>query len=1354
MAFNDDARAFIRQLTPEFEARLASYVPRAVVREGVTQEQLPWLRWLAEKTPAEESDLVQDIDLPRLKRVLLIGNAGSGKSQVLMRGFLTQCQCFLANSTEPFPLFLDLGTQLPTNLDLDIALTHWSNGLFQRAIAEHPAGVVLFLDALDEALLRSGGAAYYNDLRIFLQNYRNSLTVMIACRRPAWNPLWFQGVEPAFVTFNCDYLESSTYNHLIPEDSQRARFFGQVQELGISNLLDSPFIGFALARSFLTGAPLPPSRHDWFEQQITRFLNWTESNLTHSQPPLARLRFLSEQLACIDSFSGLNSWSVQEATNLLAESAIQPPQPSVQSSEFESLFQSPIFRRTGGRFSFVHQLFREYLTATAISPLPLRKQRQLLEASQAGPQHRLRIPARGIAINLAEISPRFQSFLIENDPLVAFLSEMPGLPAEVDEQLTKLVIDQAVSQHRAPWWEIPPRGERPVDWLSKHCPRNVGEFVRPYLQQPNEIARLWGTAALSAWGGSRELNPLLVDLAHDDSQNVEIRKDAIEAVLATGEVPDIYKLYDLLDSRDDQIRGQVLDAYRVTDHPTPQEFIAHLRGGAHDDRLRCLLQVEPLLYAQTLNARQLEEALRLAEQQYEDIGSLRDDLLQGLLRRANELNFLDIPASLILKIWGGGTHYDIFIEKELTPLLQNNPVLFAKIWSLLLQRVTNLQNPLEVLYAGRHLAVFCTDQIFDLIPAETTLNDEQKRFVGDTVASYFYTAPTLERLQLFQKRAGSFAAHLRVPQPTERGRPRDRLAEPAQIGEILNRQNWDTHRKVFALVRLILELAPQTDSSHQTADRVRAFVQELPAEWQTRVLAMFRECVTGTTYQRSREGSTGQTTFTHPVLLTPFWVLFDLGETFSPQKIAEVILCYGFLWGDHRAPTLLDQLWRLDADLWQQCLLSLADSEVISTHEFFDYLISRQIDLYLARCRERLLTCDFGIVSFNALLDYWAALQPADYEGVLKENYIRLKGLLAASAHNAGKEETRSSTRSRLRDFSRWSEFSPLLLLLREDDDWAWQELHNRIRAEDVPLDDHQFYVPRYRQLQFPLNSEHLATLADWYAYIKRQAGPDHLTTLDQILLNAIVQIGGDPAIAQLQRLIKEQAYPGVEWLSYSILHIEEARLQTGYQPLPPRDLLAFINRETFGIVQSNRDLYEWVRQAVEEIKEGIELRAEQVQGYWNVTGNKWQPKDEVACQNVLWPMLRTRMEHLNIVGVEEKRIAADSADFWVEKPLEQWRARVIIELKTARQNYGEAELIAPLGEQLWRRYLHPSGVGYGLYIVIWFKDTERYPFPTRWQSNEEFLAELEAARDQLIAEYNISLACYLIDATTMPRLH
>ncbi|MCL5952225.1 MAG: hypothetical protein M1132_10980 [Chloroflexi bacterium] len=1348
MAFTDEARLLIREIVPRYQEQAANYVARTLARDEMDAEMARGqIRW---KTPLDDDsrDIIHDNALGDLGSIALVGSAGSGKSQILVTSFLTACERFLTRDAQPFPFFLDLGTQLATDLNIEMALASWSRGLFARSLTENLNGAILFLDSLDEALLKTRDMAFYNNMRFFLDALPPQVKTVVACRRPFWYPERLRGLKCEIVAYNCDFLEPEAYERLIPQGDERRLFLSAARDLGIRSMLDSPFFGFDLARAFLRGEPLPPNRLSWFGSQINRLLAGTPADQAHADyVPVQRLVAIGQQLACLESFASPGAWTAANALEALNESSVLRENHPPQWLELDLLFQRPLFRKTGQTFSFCHQLFREYLAASAISNLPLRKQRQLLEAPLGRSQHRILLQRRGIAIDLAEMSPAFSSFLIENDPLVAFISETTGLSPEDDERLTRTVIENGIAENRAPWWEVPPRGDRPQDWFWRHRPRDKAAFIGGYLQHPNEIARLWGTAAIAAWGGVAEVNARLIALAHDTTQHTEIRRQAIEAVAGSGVVEDVRQLYDLLESEDDIVHGAALDAYRVTEHPAPRDFIAKLMTPPHNEHLICMLEIEPEIYALSLDIAQLPEAYAETDRRYSDIRGFIDHLMRGLLRRSRELSYRDIPATLVLKIWRGGADYGIDYDTTLNAFLQDNWPVLAAVWRLMLERSANPDYRGELLYAERCFLEHCTDQLFDVLPLEGELTPEQKRFVEDTVAAYFYKSPSAERLAVFQNRAGPYASRLRLPLPRPPSAPSD---APDQIAGILQNATGTSYQRTMRVLRAIWSSRPP-NSGEDWIGFIRVFLQQVPDPLRRQVLDLFAQCVEETHYERSVDAQ-GQVSLTNPQASVPFWVLLDFEHECPLEKKVEIVLCYGFRddVGLDRMAHLLDGLERADHAQWEQCLASLAEVHRVSPHHFLNYLTERHLDSYVPTCREQLLNGTFRAGAYDALLLYWAARRPADYAEVLQANY-RLR---QEQQNRATQPEAGSIAESAL-DLPTWSDMFPLLLLVREDNDWAWQELHDRVRAEDVPVNAHDLYGPFYRDIQFPLKPSRLPILADWYALTRRNSTEDKVEELGQRLLEAIIQIDGDQAVAELRRLVTERAFPGAEWLSHSIMRIQDRQLQAAEQAMPRGELLDFVNREHLGVVQNSRDLFEWTCQAVEEIKEDIELRAEQVIGYWNHDPRgPWHPKEEVPCHNVFWPMLRAKLEHLRVMAIDERRIAANSADFWVEKTVGQANAQVVVEMKTAREGYAEAELIDPIRSQLWDKYLRPTGAQYGIFLVLWFKDAKRYPYPSKWETRQEYERALEAARSQIAAECDLNLACYIIDMTTKPRLH
>lgn len=172
---------------------------------------------------------------------------------------------------------------------------------------------------------------------------------------------------------------------------------------------------------------------------------------------------------------------------------------------------------------------------------------------------------------------------------------------------------------------------------------------------------------------------------------------------------------------------------------------------------------------------------------------------------------------------------------------------------------------------------------------------------------------------------------------------------------------------------------------------------------------------------------------------------------------------------------------------------------------------------------------------------------------------------------------------------------------------------------------------------------------------------------------------------------------------------------------------------------------------AIEQVKESLELRAEGIAGFWNHKG----PKKETECQNVLWAFIRAKLTSAGISNVEEKFIGANKCDFWVLYPRkDNTPFQIAVELKTARSGYGIPELLDPIEDQLWRKYLYPERCLYGIYIVLWFKDNQRFTGPKMWASSEKLATDIDKRRHTVADTNRVSLASYVIDMTTPYRKH
>jgi hypothetical protein len=294
---------------------------------------------------------------------------------------------------------------------------------------------------------------------------------------------------------------------------------------------------------------------------------------------------------------------------------------------------------------------------------------------------------------------------------------------------------------------------------------------------------------------------------------------------------------------------------------------------------------------------------------------------------------------------------------------------------------------------------------------------------------------------------------------------------------------------------------------------------------------------------------------------------------------------------------------------------------------------------------------------------------------------------------------------------------------------------------------------PDYERLRYPLSVDpsRLPLIADWHALVCRKRSGDDaiwMQGLAQSLLEIIVAFGGESALHELRRLQESHAYPGVEWLSHAMLRIEDHMLAEGAVSWEGGPLLDIVNKQSLGIIASERDLFEWVCQALDEVQEALEQRAEGVAGFWRGE----QPKPEPWCQNVLWPLLQLTLQKFGIAASvgEEKVIQKNRCDFWVEYPRKGAPPfRVGIELKIARKQYGPKELLMPIETQLWKKYLRPSGCRHGVFIVLWFRDDRRYHGPSAWPNRETLAEELRKKCEEVTKRYQVSMASYVIDVTT-----
>ncbi len=960
--------------------------------------------------------------------------------------------------------------------------------------------------------------------------------------------------------------------------------------------------------------------------------------------PLSRLYFWARQLADISMFGGSDSYTLQEAVNALGCSSVL--QSTVKTDEIRVLLESPLFKKQGERFAFTHQLYPELLVAESLLPLSLRKQRQLLDAKLPG-INRVCTPYRGVAAFLAEISDKYCTYLLRTDPLVLFFAEAPSLSLRDDEILTRSVLDQSISDHRAPWWEIPPRGERPLNVLRKHRPENIQEFLAPYLQDSRQIAQLWATACAESWGGCVELNPMLDLIARDVSTHQDARTWAIEAIVKTNDVKSIRDLYDLMAGDDDEVRGLVLEAYRNTEAPSPQEYMKKIEGGSRQRHRLCSLQREVKQFALSLERNRLHDGFTAVQEYFDQLGNLRYIVIGGLFEAAKNQDYVDVPATLIERLLNTHDTGHVYYEKGLYELLKKEPIVRN-----LVTHVTNALNnddaKLNYHEIAQLIATHSNDSILAFLPSSASgLTRRQMWFLSQIVTGYFNREPTKERLAYFNERIPHFTENLQIPKTKEEEQPRDLLEERRIISDAMNGQDTNP---INCTWRILVGCARIEHGQHYRDIRqkdVQAVLDRLPNPLKNRVLDIFRKCVETLNYKKERSQK-HQISMTRPEFEIPFWILRAKGDTFAPKTLKDLLTCYGFSGSSPQEEepykALLEEIRNRDKELWKKCVYDLVDDSFLhSPCLVVRYLVELEEPLYLDRCSERLSGGNFSEVDFSDLLFYWRSFRPTNYSDTLHACYDHISGEISIKRQNVARTGTTTDSLSEHNRFQYLAQFRVFLLLLAQDNDWAWQELISKVKIEDLPID------VNLSEVRLPMNPRRLTALADWYGFIRRRLKDDYGGHHNSagVLLETIVNIGGGAAMQELQRLQTERAFPNPEWLSHTILRIDDQMLSEAKTSMSPGNLLDFINRTVFGVVSSERDLFEWVCEAIEEIKDSVELRADWASGFWN--GN--HPKQEPACQNVLWPTVKQKLMNLGIANIEEKFIGANKCDFWALFP-------------------------------------------------------------------------------------------------------
>jgi hypothetical protein len=374
---------------------------------------------------------------------------------------------------------------------------------------------------------------------------------------------------------------------------------------------------------------------------------------------------------------------------------------------------------------FDHQLYREFLVAEALRIQPIAKQLQFLGTSLPG-SRRIATPYRGIAGFLAGLSSDFAAELIGLDTLAAMLMEETTLPPKQVEEMLERLFERARAERRFPWWQVPPRGESLGSALWRFRPENPEAFLRPKLASEDLTTRMWAACSAASWGGVPAVNDQLTNFALDAAEHTSLRTYAVEAVAKSGDAAACRRLEPLAIDRDDSVRTDGLELYRKTVNPSPRSYFEKLRGGAGRGAYVSVLRIEVSEYCRSLSREVLPEAIELLEDSDLDLGNLRRWAVDGVVERASELGFSDVPPEVVLEALAEVNSTEIEKRPPVVALLDSQPSLLQCVWEQQLEAARRGEGPL--LRTGiRRLVEVSGTRLLGFLPLDSS--GEELRFV-------------------------------------------------------------------------------------------------------------------------------------------------------------------------------------------------------------------------------------------------------------------------------------------------------------------------------------------------------------------------------------------------------------------------------------------------------------------------------------------------------------------------------------------------------------------------------------------------------------------------------------------------
>ena len=255
------------------------------------------------------------------------------------------------------------------------------------------------------------------------------------------------------------------------------------------------------------------------------------------------------------------------------------------------------------------------------------------------------------------------------------------------------------------------------------------------------------------------------------------------------------------------------------------------------------------------------------------------------------------------------------------------------------------------------------------------------------------------------------------------------------------------------------------------------------------------------------------------------------------------------------------------------------------------------------------------------------------------------------------------------------------------------------------------------------LGEEQLADLYIWLAcefphdedpkfHGTHTVGPrEHIADWRDLILRYLENLGTHGAVEAIARIQEER--PDLDWMQSSLLRARVQARQKTWNPPKPGELLALTTCSQTRFVQSGEQLVEVIVKSLRRLEDALQGETPAARDIWDkVDENKYRPVDENAFSDYVKRHLDSELREGGIIINREVEIrrgegsgTGERTDIHVKAIVKSDQGKisdvvtVIIETKSC----WDKELDTAMKSQLSDRYLRENQCDHGLYLVGWF---------------------------------------------------